>query len=86
MRREFCFDSIDSIAKNIHLFDEVFGIIRNNHNRNKQLSALSQLNFGGFAGGFNISVAQPQEETVERPASFKYFDVLNESNFLVIIY
>ena len=81
MKREFTFDSIENMAKNIHLFDEVFGIIKSNHTKNQQMSQLKQL--GLFGGNFNLGALGGANKEVqnEKPACFKYFEVLNQRTF-----
>ena len=84
---------MENVAKNIHLFDDVFGKLKADHTKNQQLNQLRQLglmNFGVGAGAGGISVAflggdQGNEQKNEIPESFDYFSELYKSiNFIKV--
>ena len=79
---------MENVAKNIHLFDDVFGKLKADHTRGQQLQQLSQLglmNFGlgqasgGIAFHFPGNSNAGNQTNLEVPPCFDYFQELYQS-------
>jgi len=92
IKKDFCFDSIENVAKNIHLFDDVFGKLKAEHTQKQQFDQLRQLQMG-LGGLMNLGIGstsggvsfafmggpgnnQPKENELDVPKCFDYFTEL----------
>jgi len=88
IRNHFTFDSIENVAKNIHLFDDFFGKIKAEHTNRQQMDQLKQfqlLSFGVGQSEGGISFAslgnaagnnQSKGQVDDLPPCFDYFHEL----------